>query len=257
MSRNLALTIEYDGTDFRGWQAQAGYRTVEAEIQKALEAVTHVPVKLFAASRTDAGVHARGQTASFKTDCDFSIARLHASLSQILPEDIAVLHIEEKPEEFHARHDAKGKWYRYGVIRRDLPPALERKYFLHIRDPLRMSAMESAAKSMVGTHDFSSFGVNSGIEPENPAKTIHLLTITKEDSKIFFDIVGDSFLYRMVRSMIGTLLEIGQGKRKPESVAATFEKKDRCSAGFSAAPHGLCLMKVFYDDPSKFVIPSK
>ncbi len=254
--RNLALTIEYDGTGFHGWQIQNGYRTVEGELQKALQAVTHAPVKLFAASRTDAGVHARGQAAHFLSDCAFPLARIQGALAQILPEDIAVLDIEEKPESFHARHDAKGKWYRYSVLQREMPPTIDRVCTMHMKDKLRMSAMEKAAKLLTGTHDFSSFGVNSGTEPENPVKTIYHLSIKSEAHKFYFDIVGDSFLYRMVRSMVGTLLDIGQGKKDAHTISDIIEKKNRCAAGPTVPSHGLCLMKVFYDDSCKSFSPS-
>ena len=248
--RNLALTIEYDGSGFHGWQIQNGHRTVEGELQKALEAVTHAPVKLFAASRTDAGVHARGQMAHFLTACDFPLPRLQAALGQILPEDVAVLDIRPMPQGFHARHDAKGKWYRYTIFHREVPPTIERSSVLFVRDKMSVSAMQTAAKLLMGTHDFSSFGVNSGVEPESTVKTIYRLSVTKDWPKIIIDIVGNSFLYRMVRSMVGTIIEIGQGKRKPESITNILEKKDRCAAGVTVAPQGLCLMQVFYEDPS-------
>ena len=258
MPRNFALTIEYDGANFHGWQVQNGYRTVESELQKALQAVVHQPVKLFVASRTDAGVHARAQVAHFLTEAEFPAPRLHAALSQILPEDMAVLAIQERPEAFHARHDAQGKWYRYTVFNRPIAPAIQRAYVLPVREKLRLGPMERAAKLLLGTHDFISFGVNMARDPvESTVKTLHRLDIRREAGNeghtIYFDIVGNSFLYRMVRSLVGTLLEIGMGKRAPESVLAILDKKDRCAAGVTVAPQGLCLMQVFYDDPSKFI----
>ncbi len=277
MLRTLALIVEYDGTAFHGWQAQNGFRTVASELQKALEAVTHAPVKLFGASRTDAGVHARGQVAHFTTDCAFPIARIHAGLRHILPEDMAVLEMHEKPAGFHARHDAKGKWYRYTVLQRSVPPALERAHVMFTWEKMRLAPMEKAAKLLLGTHDFSSFGVNSGTEPENTVKTMHRVNvreigghdfagntgtrsrikkptrvmsrISPNSEKTFvFDIVGNSFLYRMVRSMVGTIIQIGQGKRDPESMSAIIDRKDRAAAGITVPPQGLTLMKVFYED---------
>ena len=247
--RNLALTIEYDGTAFRGWQIQPGQRTIEAELQKALEVITHQPVRLFSASRTDAGVHARGQVASFHCASAISPERLQAGLNQILPEDIAILKIQEKPAAFHARHDAKGKWYRYTVFQREAPPAIERFYALAVRQTLRLKPMEEAAKLLIGTHDFRCFGVKSTNESEDPVKTIYELNITKEDSKIYFDIVGNSFLYRMVRSLVGTLLDVGKGKRKAQNILEILQSKDRGTAGVTVAPLGLCLMQVFYEVP--------
>lgn len=253
MSRNIALTIEYDGTAFRGWQLQPGQRTVEGEIEKALEAITGHKADLFGASRTDAGVHARGQVAHFKTHSKIPTAKVQGYLNQILPDDIVVLHVEEKPEDFHARHDAKGKWYRYAVFPRQFRPAMERDIVLHSKQKLRMAPMEAAAKLLIGKHDFISFGVNSRKdEEEDTVKTMHAVCVSKDGEKVLFDIVGSSFLYRMVRSMVGTLIEIGKGKRHPECITAILEKKDRSAAGVTVPPQGLTLMRVFYDDPSGF-----
>ncbi len=251
MPRNLSLTIEYDGTGFHGWQVQSGYRTVESEIKKALFAILHHHVKIYAASRTDAGVHALGQVAHFLTEAAIPESRLQAALTRKLPDDIAVLAVEERSQAFHARHDAQGKWYRYTVFARAVAPAIERGYVLPVREKLRLDWMRTAAKMLLGTHDFISFGVNMARDPvESTVKTLHRLDIRQEGQKIYFDIVGDAFLYRMVRSLVGTLLDVGMGKRPPESVLAILKKKDRCAAGKTVSPNGLCLMQVFYEYPA-------
>ncbi len=206
---------------------------------------------MFAASRTDAGVHARGQVAHFLTESALPAARLHGALNQMLPEDLVVLSLEEKPENFHARHDALGKWYRYTVFSRPLLPAVQRQYVLPVREKLRLAPMQKAAELLTGTHDFYSFGVHMARDPvENTVKTMHRIRVTQDGPHFFFDIVGDAFLYRMVRGMVGTLLEIGMGKRDPDSIHGVLEKRDRCAAGVSVAPQGLCLMQVFYQESS-------
>jgi len=186
-----------------------------------------------------------------------------------------VLDMLEKPAGFHARHDAKAKWYRYRVLQRKVPPALERANVMFTWEKMRLAPMEKAAKLLLGTHDFSSFGVNSGTEPENTVKTMYRVHVSVAEMRghvpnskanllhvpgfpymsldypektFIFDIVGNSFLYRMVRSIVGTLVQIGQGKRTPESMSATIERKDRAAAGITVPPQGLTLMKVFHDD---------
>ena len=246
--RNIKLTIEYDGTNFKGWQSQAnGERTVQSEIKKAIKKVTRENIPLIGSGRTDTGVHAREQVANFKTDSKLSMERIQKALNAHLPDDIAITHLQEVADDFHAQYSIKSKTYRYTILNRDTRSPEWNSRSLHYPYSLNISKMKREAKSLLGKHDFRSFQSNNRVNAQkNSIRTIKKLTIRKEGDLIFVDITADGFLYKMVRNIVGTLLAIGNGKLKEGSIAKILSKKDRTEAPAAVKPHGLCLLKTSY-----------
>lgn len=247
----LRLLVEYDGTDFAGWQVQPRARTVQGEIESALATILRHPVGVVGAGRTDAGVHARGQVAHAVLD-DARAAtvhphRLHASLTGLLPRDVAVRAAEWAPDGFHARYGATARHYRYHVGTR--PAALERHTRLRLpRDP-DWDAMNAAAASLVGRHDFTSF-CRTQAQTRTRTCTVTRAVWVPEDraGDARFDISADRFLHGMVRAIVGTLLDVGRGRHTPAHVAGVLGDRDRRAAGAAAPPHGLVLHAVDYPD---------
>ncbi|OGV71230.1 MAG: tRNA pseudouridine(38-40) synthase TruA [Lentisphaerae bacterium RIFOXYB12_FULL_65_16] len=247
--RNWHLTIAYDGTRFHGWQIQPGPRTVQHELQTRLRILFHDPQLLTAGtSRTDAGVHALDQHVSFAvgTPPEFDATHIRRTLNRWLPEDVKILDVAEAPPEFHARHSACGKAYTYAVYAGEKSDPLWARFVWHSRRPLCLEAMQEAAAAFVGEHDFSSFAVNSGRADEVMVKTMYNVEVLTAGDLVCFSVVGNSFLYRMVRSMVGYLVHVGQGRATPADVARVLAAKDRCAAAESAPPQGLFLMRVFF-----------
>jgi tRNA pseudouridine38-40 synthase len=250
------LTLAYDGAEFSGWQAQPGQRTVQGEVERAWREITGETVRLNVAGRTDAGVHAAGQVASVESATQISPATLVGALNSKLPEDAVVRAVELAPEGFHATHDAKFKRYRYTIYNDPRRPVFLRHYAWHIPTPLDVPAMQSGGAHLVGTHDFASFQ-SVGSERESTIRTIFAVELAplapgssnrgpESDALITIDVEGDGFLYNMVRTIAGTLVEVGRGKRSPEWVAEVIAAKDRCAAGQTAPPHGLSMLWVAY-----------
>jgi len=254
MEKNILLAIEYDGTDFCGWQRQPDKRSVQGEIEKALGVVCGRDITLNGASRTDAGVHAYGQRASFKGDFGIPVDRLAVAVNNILgggknsigaAGDVRVLTAEEKPLDFHARFDAKAKKYIYKISNSDTINIFRSNYVYQIVRPLNTDAMKEAAVHMVGTRDFKCFQAAGGEEKKTTVRTVYGIDIKiKRDIEI--EIKGDAFLYNMVRIMAGTLVEAGLGKIHPPYVQNIIESRDRQNAGHTAPPQGLYLAEVYY-----------
>ncbi|MGE0712597.1 MAG: tRNA pseudouridine(38-40) synthase TruA [Planctomycetota bacterium] len=259
--RNLELTIEYTGAGFAGWQVQPDRRTVAGELERALAEILRHPVRLVAASRTDAGVHALGQVASFQTGRDLPCGRLCRGLNALLPDDVAVRQVREVPAEFHARFSARGKHYRYRLFNRPSPSPLEAWRSWHVPVPLDLEAMRAAARELEGERDFAALVTR----PDPERGTVrHLRAVRlrrepaseggpeaggpEEGATVLVDVVGDSFLYKMVRTLVGTLCQVGQGKATAAEVAAALATGRRAQAGPTAPAQGLTLMRVFYDD---------
>jgi len=247
--RNFRVTLAYEGRNYKGWQVQPNLPTVQGTIEAALEKILGAFTRVHASGRTDTGVSALGQVIHFLTDCwDASAEKLEKELKAALPEDISIRALDEVPEEFHARYSATRKHYRYTLCNMKKPyrrPVLPNVYYF--ARPLAVDLMGEAAQHLVGTHDFSSFGVNPGRVVETPTKTLMRCDITEDLPMITFDLVADGFLYKMVRSIVGTLLKVGIGTIRPEEIPAILDARDRRRAGPSAPPYGLCLIEVFYE----------
>ncbi|RKY00330.1 tRNA pseudouridine(38-40) synthase TruA [Candidatus Poribacteria bacterium] len=246
MPRNIKLVIEYDGTDFKGWQIQPGLRTVQGVIQDAIKQLTGEDVRLKAAGRTDSGVHAICQVANFFTESKMSTEEMHRALNAILPGDVAIISVEEVDEKFDARYSAISRRYRYTILNRNYPSAIMRNFVYFYPEPLDAELMNKAIKVLEGTHDFSSFR-RSGDE-RSPTRTVIEAKCWREGDLVRVEIEAKSFLRGMVRAIVGTLLMLN--KEKPEDPAARMKEildaRDRSAAGPSVPPHGLCLIKVRY-----------
>ena len=242
---NIKLTIEYDGGSYHGWQRQPDSATVQETIEKALAKVLQEKVNLIGASRTDAGVHARGQVANLKTESKIPLRNLKAALNSLLPEDIVIKSCLRVGDDFHARYGAKSKFYRYTILNRPLSSPFVRKYVYFFPHPLDTQAMKKAAKHLVGRHDFSSFR-GTGTMRKNCIRTIKKLRVTSRNNFIYIDMEADGFLYNMARTVAGTLLEVGRRKISPQDIKKILQAKDRRRAGSTLPPHGLCLVKVKY-----------
>ena len=247
-ARNVKLTIEYDGTDYHGWQRQPNGPTVQQALEEAAERIVEHPVTLYGSGRTDAGVHALGQVASFHTRSTIPADRLPYALNSALPRDIVVLAAEDVPAEFHARYSARGKTYRYSILRRDVAPAVGRRTVYWQRRALDGGRMRAAAPAIVGEHDFAAFQTEA--RGENSVRTVTRCDVEcraeRGGERLDVHVAANGFLYNMVRAMVGTLLEIGVGRWPPERVAELLEARDRSLAGPTAPAWGLCLMSVDY-----------
>lgn len=245
---NFKLTIEYDGTAYCGWQRQAGDATIQEAIETALAAMVNHPVTLIGAGRTDAGVHALGQVAHFKTDTRLTAEVFFKGLNSLLPGDIVIRACQMVPDSFHARYSARGKHYRYRIRHRTLPAAIGRHYAWHVRRPLDLVAMAQAAAALCGPHDFKSFE-GAGSPRRSTVRTVfHCAVNPREDDLLHLDIQGDGFLRHMVRNIAGTLVEIGSGRRAADDVPAILAARDRHRAGITAPARGLFLVGVDYPE---------
>ena len=242
---NIKVVLEYDGTNFAGWQQQAKGRTVEGELRKAIRSITGKDVTVYAAGRTDAGAHATGQVANFHTDGRISPQGLMAALNARLPDDVAVLSAEEAAEDFHARYSAKWRRYRYRYLERRGRPALERGRCWHVRGPLDVPAMSRAAKALTGKHDWTSFC--SASEPERDrVREMRSATLVRRGEFVELELVAEGFLRGLVCSIAGALAEVGRGERSPEWVGEVLRARDRRRAPRTAPAGGLTLMEVIY-----------
>jgi tRNA pseudouridine38-40 synthase len=239
------LTIEYDGTAYAGWQRQPDQPTIQAAFETALESISQTAIPVVAAGRTDAGVHALGQVVSFRSTKSLSPTEWIRALNARLPPDVAVLSAETADDAFHARHAARGKLYAYRILNRPERSGLDRRRVWHLYGRLDTDAMREAAGALLGRHDFSSFeGPNS--EAEDVVCEIARLDVLREQEDVRIEIDADRFLKQMVRAIVGTLVEIGQGKRPPASMKDILHARDRRAAGYTAPPHGLYLVRVEY-----------
>ena len=272
--KNVLLTIAYDGTGFCGWQKQPGQRSVQSEVERALSIVCAQPIQINGTSRTDAGVHAYGQRASFAADFSIPIEKIPMVANGIFASaasqktrkncgDVAILAAEEVPEDFHARFSAVGKKYIYKINYSDQPDPFHRDQCYQISRTLDFSAMERAAAHLAGTKDFKCFQAAGGKELETTVRTIFAARISQADhigavpavsrcakqkkSDFLFEVIGDGFLYNMVRIITGTLVDAGLGKIDPDDLPAIINGRDRRHAGHTAPPQGLYLSEVFYE----------
>jgi tRNA pseudouridine38-40 synthase len=240
------LTLEYDGTGYAGWQRQPDQPTIQETVERAILQVSQSTVSVVAAGRTDAGVHALGQVASFRTDRTWAARDWTRALNAVLPEDISVRSTELMPDAFHAQHAARAKLYEYRILNRPERPTIERRYVWHIYRPLDDAAMQQAASALIGSHDFSSFE-GSLTDNDDPRCDLQRLTVSRRDHHLSIEACGDRFLKHMVRAIVGTLVEVGMGKRSPESLTDVLNARDRTAAGQTAPPQGLFLIHVVYE----------
>lgn len=248
--RNIKLVLEYDGAPYFGFQRQPRHKTVQEALEKALSGLLNRPVKITAASgRTDTGVHARGQVVNFKTDAPMDGLSLRKGLNALLPRDIAVLSVEEVPASFHARYSARQKTYEYQIWNQAVRSPLRASRAFHVTGPLNLARMRSAARKLIGRHDFRSFCAAdpSGKERENTVRTLSRFEVLKKGPLLRVVVTGDGFLYKMVRNLVGTLLEIGSGKMSLEDLDTILKARDRRKAGKTAPAHGLTLISVDYE----------
>ena len=252
--RHFKLTIAYDGTDFHGWQMQANKPTIQGEIVSVLQQLTQEKIILHGAGRTDAGVHALGQVASFRTRSGLSAQEFQRALNALLPPTIRIVGAEEVGPDFNARWSARGKTYRYRLYRgRVVPPAIWR-YVLHYPFPLDEDAMRDAAARFVGMHDFASFAASTGSEDDDKERSTEReiysteLARTPDNEELVFTVRGRSFLRYMVRKMMGTLLDVGRGKLTPADIERLYELRDRSKSGPTVPPQGLVMVEVQHEE---------
>ena len=242
---NIKVVLEYDGSNFAGWQQQAKGRTVEAELKRALRSITGQDHVVYGAGRTDAGAHAEGQVASFQTGGRLSPPRLLGALNARLPEDVAVLSAEEVADDFHARYSARWRRYRYRYLDRPSRPALERGRCWHVRGPLDVAAMAKAARALAGKHDWTSY-CSASERARDRVREMRSATVARRGDFVELELVAEGFLRGLVRSIAGALAEVGRGEQPPEWVGEVLHARDRRQAPRTAPAGGLTLMEVIY-----------
>jgi tRNA pseudouridine38-40 synthase len=242
----VKLVLEYDGTSYAGWQRQPDHLTIQEAVEQAIRQISQATVSIIGAGRTDSGVHARGQVASFLTDLDWPASNWMRALNAVLPKDIAIRSSTLMDYGFHAQHDARGKLYTYRILHRPTRPTIDRAFVWHIYKPLDETAMQQAAATLIGSQDFSSFE-GSLTDNNNPICHLQRLAIIRHDDQIHIEAYADRFLKHMVRTIVGTVVEVGLGKRTPDSLTEVLTARDRRAAGQTAPPQGLFLMRVDYE----------
>ncbi|MRG88048.1 tRNA pseudouridine(38-40) synthase TruA [Salinibacillus xinjiangensis] len=248
MMQRMKCTIQYDGTFFYGFQIQPTKRTVQGEIEQALKRMHRNQfVRITPSGRTDAGVHAKGQVFHFDTFLDIEESKWKKALSSLLPGDIFVVAVEKVPEDFHARFGVKVKEYRYQILNQYDPNIFTRQYHWHVPFPLDVEKMKEACPYLEGTHDFTSFSSAKTTVIGDRVRTIYRVECLQEGNELTIRVEGSGFLYNMVRIITGTLVEVGQGKKRPGEVQTILAGKDRTLAGLTAPPQGLFMWKVTYE----------
>lgn len=244
--RNIKLILAYDGSHYNGWQRQRNSVTIQGVIEEKIRIMLGEPVKIIASGRTDAGVHALNQVCNFLTRSKLAPETLKKGLNSLLPEDIFIRDADYVPLEFHARYSAKAKTYEYRILNRQDPDPFRRNYLWHVRRPLDTEEMSSSLSLLVGRHDFSSFK-SSGSGDIDPVRSVMTAGVHgPEDGLLRFIVEADGFLRHMVRSIVGTVVEVGLGRTDLDRFNEIFKSKDRGLAGMKAPPQGLFLMDVRY-----------
>jgi tRNA pseudouridine38-40 synthase len=250
--RQIRLVVEYDGSAFRGWQAQPRARgggegrSVQEALGRAIRAVTGEKAKVVGAGRTDAGVSALGQVACFETGSSVPGKNFAAALTAKLPEDVSVVSSEEVPPEFHPRRNVRSKFYHYAILNRRMRPAVGRECVAHVSTPLDAARMHEAARYLVGRHDFTSFAALEATRRKSPVREITRLDVSRQGDRITIECEGPGFLMHQVRTIVGSLIEVGRGKRTPEWIREVLDARDRSAAGPTAPARGLTLVRVEY-----------
>jgi tRNA pseudouridine38-40 synthase len=244
--RNLRITVEFDGSRYKGWQKQKeGIPTIQDKIEKVLSKMTGEEIQVIGCGRTDAGVHAENYTANFHTESTLSVDAMLEYLYEYLPEDIVVKAMKDTSERFHARYKVKAKTYVYRINNNRFRNVFNRRYVYHSDVRLDISRMKDAAEVLIGTHDFQSF-TSMKSDSKSTVRTINSIDITEKDGLIEVEVNGNSFLLNMVRIIVGTLMDAGKGELEPGDVARILEEKKRSEAGPIAQAKGLCLKNIEY-----------
>lgn len=244
--RNIKLTLEYDGTCYHGWQIQPNSRTIQGVLEEKIGVITGQRISLIASGRTDAGVHALGQVANFKTESSIPLEAIKRGVNSLLPDDIAIKRVDTVSDDFHARFSAKSKLYEYRIFNNPVLSPIERNFSWHILQRLDLSKMQKAAEALLGTHDFSSFR-SAQTDNLNPVRSMMAVEIKKKKNHIVsLRMRANAFLKQMARNIVGTLVDVGRGKIEPEEFRGILEARDRTKAGMAAPPNGLFLVEVEY-----------
>lgn len=246
--KNYKIVLAYDGTRYNGWQKQGNTEnTIQEKLERILKDLCGKETEVFGSGRTDMGTHATGQVMNFHMNWKGSAASLLDAFNEKLPEDIAALSIEEKEPRFHSRLSAKAKHYSYTIWKSKRSPVFERKYVFRCEEDLDIKAMKQAASAFIGEHDFRSFCANKRMK-KSTIRTIYDIGFEETEDKLTLHFYGNGFLYQMVRILTGTLIEVGEGKRKASAMEAILLEESREAAGFTAPSRGLFLREVFYED---------
>jgi tRNA pseudouridine38-40 synthase len=254
--QTIKLTIAYDGSDFHGWQLQPGLATIQGALHDAIRQITQEPITIHGASRTDAGVHALGQVAHFKTRSTLDAQEIQRGLNALLPPTIRIVAAQEVGQDFHARWLAQGKTYRYRIYRGEVLPPFDHRRAFHYPWPLDEAAMSAAARAFEGQHDFSSFAASTGSEEDDKDRDMQRIINSSEiirepgRDEIAYVVRGRSFLRYMVRKIVGTLIEVGKGRLAPADIPEIFAARDRSRSGPTVPPEGLYLVALEYPDPT-------
>ena len=243
---NVKITVEYDGSNYHGWQVQANYTTIQAVLEKAISTFLGVPTRITGSGRTDAGVHALGQVANFFTAEDYLPYRILRGLNALTPRDITVKAVEIVDDAFDARRDGRSRLYEYRILNRSTPSPFHHNRAWHIHEPLDVEPMTKAIPCLIGEHDFSSFRASSCDAP-HAVRTVYQTRLEQRGELLVYSIEGTAFLRHMVRNIVGTLADVGRGIRTAASFAELLDARDRTRAGYTAPPAGLYLVQVKYD----------
>lgn len=243
--RNIKLILEYDGSNYHGWQSQANASSIQGVLEKAVSKLTGESCQIIGSGRTDAGVHALGQVANFFTNSKIPSEKFSYAINNLLPPDIVIKKSEEAGSDFHARFSATGKKYIYRIRNSIQPSALYRNKELHVRTPLDVTLMQASALYFLGEHDFAAFQA-SGSSVKTTVRKIYEIKLTNNDDIISLEITGNGFLYNMVRIITGTLIDVGVEKLKANDISEILQSRDRRRAGKTVPPYGLYLAQVFY-----------
>jgi tRNA pseudouridine38-40 synthase len=242
---NIKLTLEYDGTHYHGWQTQATAKTIQGVLETAVSTLLRRPTPIIGSGRTDAGVHALGQVANFRSDKELQPHRVQRALNALTPEDVTITTVEIVPDSFDARRDGRSRIYEYRILNRPSPSPFHLKFAWHVYDPLDIAAMREAITCLQGEHDFSSFRAAS-CDAIHPIRTIYRASLNPRGELVVFTVEATAFLRHMVRNLTGTLVEVGRHQRTPQSFAELLTACDRTQAGITAPPQGLFLVQVNY-----------
>lgn len=242
----FAMIVEYDGTGYSGWQRQKNVISVQQKIEEALERLFFKKMVIMGSGRTDKGVHAAGQVAHFDIETSLQPFRIKASLNSFLPEDIIIKDLFKVKDDFHSQLDAKSKIYVYKAYVSRVASPLKNRYYVQIIPPLDIDLMKKCAQKIVGKHDFAAFAVRNGERPSNTTREVTRIDIKQEGEILTFEVEGNGFLYKMVRSIVGTLVWIGRGKLQPSCIESMFATNERALGGKTLQANGLCLISVKY-----------
>lgn len=245
--QRLRIDLAYDGTNFSGFQIQLNARTIQQEIERSLKKIHQQPVRIYASGRTDAGVHANQQVIHFDSWLELSEENWKKALQTTMPRDLSVLSVEKVAPDFHARKDAVEKIYRYYIRRADDYDVFHRNFEWHVPRKLNLEVMREAAKLVEGTHDFTAFSASKTNVKGDKTRTVHEIKLVEEGSHLIIEVKGNGFLTHMVRIIVGTLVEIGLGKKDIQCINRAFETNNRQQLGQTAPPQGLFLWKVSYE----------